>query len=188
MIYSNNIRLIFALLLVCLAPTSALANSYLKCLEGSKGRILLWDSRWAPDGKDMGATYDISSVRVINKIPERLVQLELSARDKGPRKNRTLVVETEERARPVCDRLTEERAVLRLPGQKGGIPNEPPELSLPFIKYTKDGWVRAKRPARVYDVGVCRVHQREFSCHSEEKERFGIMLKSVEEEIRWSGS
>lgn len=169
-------------------PGTAEATSYLKCLERSKGKILLWDSRWESDGADGGTAYDVVRVRVTNRIPDRIVELDLRARDeRSSRKSRSITVESEERARVVCDRFTEERTTLRLPG-RGGIPNEPPELSLPFIKYTKDGWVRAKRPARVFDVAVCRVHQREFSCLSEEKARFGIMLKSVEEEIRWSGS
>ena len=182
-------QLIALLCLILVLPISeANAASYLKCLEQSKGKYITWNPQWDSDRADRGTKYQVKKIRIVNKIPDRIVTLELRAKDRATRKSRTVTVKTEERARPICESVHVIRRSLGLPGNKGGISSQPPEYSLPFIRYTKDGWVRAKHPERILDLSVCRVHKREFSCLKDEKDRWGTWLKSVEEEIRWSGS
>lgn len=179
----HSIAALSLFLVSALLPVqNAKATSDLKCLEQSRGKIITWNSQWGSDRKDRGTVYLITKVAIVNKIPNRMVTLRLEATGTARRKTRTLTVKTEERARPICKKLRNIRRPIP------GISDKTPESSLPFIRYTKDGWVRANPPAQVYELSVCRVHQREFSCLSEEKERFSIMLKTTEEEIRWSGS
>ena len=163
--------------------------SNLDCVERSKGQTLEWNSRWVRSADDQKVLYKVDAVRVTNVPPLRRVTIELTALELAKKKKRTMTIETEEKARAVCKSLRHTVAgPLKFPGENNtpfGDSNDP--LSKPFIHYTQDGWVRAKAPAATARLSICRVYHREFSCLTEEKNRFVIMLRTVEEEIRWSG-
>ena len=166
---------------------TAQTRSNLDCIERSKGQSLKWSSRWATGTEDQDVLYRVKGVRIKNVLPLRRVTLELRALELASKKKRTLMVETEEKARSVCERLINAQAP-KFPGELSNVFAEPSTVhDKPFIRYTKDGWVRAKPPRGSARLSICRVHHKEFSCLSEEKTRFGTMLRSVEEEIRWSG-
>lgn len=173
--------------LCAFVPTASAA--YLDCLERSEGKTLTWDGRWVRSTSDQDVEYRITGVRIKNVMPDRFVTLKLSALTPAEQSKRTLTVETEEKARRVCERIRVEKGPLRFPNEikdpfatSSGHPQ-----TMPYIEYSRDGWVRGKMPVNAPKLAICRVHDREFSCLEEEKNRYGIMLRAVEEEIRWSG-
>lgn len=154
------------------------AGSNLDCIAASKGRRLLWNASWENDRTDNNVEYRVTDVSEIDKIPTRQVTLELQAVDSASSKTRRAVVSTEEYARAICERFIENKAPLRFPGQI-----ETQLDSLPFIRYSKDGWVRGA-PDPSDTLGICRLGQLRFSCPENDRQRFGATLKSLEEELK----
>ena len=161
-----------------LSVSSANAASNLDCIASSKGRKLLWNSAWEPDKGDNNIEYRIVEVSEIDRIPTRQVTLELVAIDPAGISRRRAVIATEDKARAICERLVDDKTLLRFPGQL-----QADAETLPFIKYTKDGWVRADRDPKV-SVGVCRIGELRFACNESDRQRFGSTLKSLEEELK----
>ena len=160
------------------AVEPAVAGSNLDCIAASKGRKVLWNSSWTEDRTDNNVEYRVVDVSEIDRIPTRQVTLELQAVDSASQSRRKAVVETEEFARAICQRFVSDTAPLRFPGQI-----ETHVETLPFIQYTKDGWVRATPDSKEL-LGICRVGQLRFSCPESHRQRFAPTLRVLEEELK----
>lgn len=177
-LYIRGTLLITALLLfVCQAV--AIEPSKLDCISNPpKDQKVEWNSIWQPDRKDHGAIYRIVSVSEINRIPTRQVTLEMRAVDSASSATRRLVVSTEEIARSVCDRFVKETTELKFPGQ-----SETNLDTLPFIHFTKDGWVRGTATGSE-TLRICRLGHLRFSCPENDFQRFGGTLRTLEDDLK----
>lgn len=188
--FSVSGSIVLILLLALLSSADAFAASQLKCLEEATGKTLRWDPVWESDCQDRDVEYSVVSVTSQNRMPDRIVTLELKAAGKAAKTLRRLTVQAEDTARPICERLANNVRMI-----DKSIFDAPTELArddkarlqtagsdLPFIEYTSDGWVRADPPSN-QPLVECRILDRRYSCLEEQKTRFGNALKSIEEEI-----
>ena len=191
---NRNAKLVLGLLgALLLFAQQALGDSQLRCLETSQGKTLRWFAGWDPDGQDGNMLYRIESVTSQNKMPNRIVTLELKAYGNAVRSTRKITVSAEDTARSVCERLTMEGtkiidpSIFERPKDTKLEEHEPiqPDGGLPYIEYTTDGWVRADAPPGGGTYTECTVLQRRFRCLEEHKARFGNALKAAEEELLW---
>jgi hypothetical protein len=171
--------------------------AYMDCLTKARNRELSWNAAWGQDRRDNNAIYKITSISERNDIfsASRSVTLQLKSSNSSVfMKQRQLVVDAEDRARAVCDRLIKPTRLLVFP--KG--PDKEPENNssqiepvesedLPFIMHTTDGWVRANPPSGA-QLDVCRVLQRRFSCLQKDKRKYRENLKTLEEELKYQVS
>ncbi len=170
--------LVLAAFFLVALPCPAGAASNLDCIAAAKGRKILWNSSWSTDKSDNNVEYKVVNVTEIDRIPTRQVTLDLVASGSARQSNRKAVIATEDRARALCERIVEEKALLRFPNQV-----ESDIESLPFIKFTKDGWARAPiEPGSA--LALCRVGELRFSCPESDRDRFGANLRALEEELR----
>jgi hypothetical protein len=163
-------------LLLWLVPLGAWGESQLGCLEKSQGRTLTWNARWADDRQDDNVEYEVTNVTKIDKVPDRIVTLNLKAVRKAVVSVRTIKADSEESARRLCDRLFEKREMVD--------PFKSAEVEREFIHYSKDGWVRGYAPSNKKLV-ECTIATVVFSCAEDDKLRYGNSLKSVQEQVRW---
>lgn len=189
---------LFSLLAACTvfllqAPAYA---AYMDCLTKARNREISWNAAWGRDRRDNNMVYRIVSVSERNDIlsASRSVTLQLrSSNSRVYMKQRQLVVDAEDRARAVCDRLLKQTRTLVFPKGPDVEPEDtgPVEAAdnerLPFILHTTDGWVRGDPPAGA-ELDVCRVLQRRFSCTQNEKRKFRGSLKTLEEELKYQAS
>ncbi len=159
------------------------------CMEKAKGHSIIWNSAWGKDRKDNGTRYKVVGVEVYNRMPVRWVELSMLAQGRHSKQKRTFKVMTEEKARALCDSRVPVNTKLEFPGANT-IANEEAKpldtslLGLPFIRFTREGWVRDEPPRRE-GLTTCRVLRNRFSCLLSEKEKFASALKELEEELRW---
>lgn len=167
-----------ALFIALLLPVQSYAASNLDCIAASKGRKIRWNASWEKDRLDDNVEYRVTDLSEFDKIPTRKITLELKAESPASQKYRTTIVDTEDRARALCNRIITEVAPLRFPDQVGN------DLeSLPFIRFTKDGWVRAETDTSV-PLSLCRVGELRFSCPEADRQRFSSALKVLEDDLR----
>lgn len=165
------------------AAQAQAVRSQLACLARSKGQYLEWKREWQNDYRDHGAYYLVTNAVEFNKHPNRSVTLTLEAKTHASVKHRTLVADAEDIARRFCEALR-----LNLPHAHSDVRFSGPGMAesasnLPFIHYSREGWVRGDAPVSERTT-VCRVLNKRFSCLAEEKDRYGSTLKSLEEELR----
>jgi hypothetical protein len=174
---SNASRtLFFVLAAVLCSARLGQADSQLSCLEKSRGLILNWAAAWAPERQDDGVEYEVVMVTKKNKLPDRSVTLDLKATGRAAVSARTIKADSEETARRICDRLHVKKVTRN--------PFEPDSQERDFIQYTNDGWMRGYQPANKR-LAECPIGQVIFSCTEEDKLRYGSMLKTLEEQLRW---
>ncbi|MFN8392323.1 MAG: hypothetical protein U0136_18665 [Bdellovibrionota bacterium] len=161
--------------LVAVKDTSAASN--LDCVADAQGRTLRWNSSWDKDRSDNGIQYKIVSVTQIDRIPTRKITLELKALEPASHSVRTAVVDYEDKARAFCSNIVVENKELVFPGS-----NSADLSTLPFIRFTRYGWVRDD-PEPNTQLGVCPVGNIRFSCPEGDRLRFGGSLKTLEEEL-----
>lgn len=159
-------------------PASASAVVYLDCISNAKGQRVRWSQYWEPDKSDNDVVYKIATVSEIDKIPLREITLDLQAEGPAAHSSRRIVIATEEKARAVCERLVEAQRVLRFPDVR-----QDDLTLLPFIKFTRDGWMRADRDSEV-ELVVCRVGDQRYSCPATDHARFSNGLKTLEDELK----
>lgn len=175
-------KLSFSLLLLFVALVLnsgfAQAGSNLDCVANSKGMKLKWNSAWVKDNSDNNTEYTVTGVTEVDKIPLREVTLELRATGAASRTSRTLVIDVEERARAVCERLFSETPPLRAFRSTDNIKYE----ELPFIRFTKDGWLRDDFD-NSSELAVCQVGKLKFACPKQDRERYFFTLKTLETQL-----
>jgi hypothetical protein len=177
-----NIRALLSLVIVCWAfllcnPAPASAASNLDCIAASKGKKIRWNALWDSSRLDNDVQYRVMNVTQIDRIPLRRITLELHAEGSASLSNRTVIVQTEDKARAFCDRIVVEKDLLRFPG------TETTDVSqLPFIHFTREGWVRGD-PEPGTALGICLINSVRFSCPETDRQRFGSSLRTIEEEL-----
>jgi hypothetical protein len=177
---SNASTMLFIVLAVILCSARlGQAESQLGCLEKSKGQVLNWAAAWTPERQDDGVEYEVVAVTTKNKMPDRSVVLDLKATGKAAASTRTVKADSEESARRICDRLHVKK-VIRNPFAESDAQAQERD----FIQYSSDGWVRGYQPANKR-LADCPIGQMIFSCTEEDKQRYGSMLKPLEEQLRW---
>ena len=160
------------------APADSNAASNLDCIAGAKGKKIRWNASWEKDRSDDNVEYRVTDVSDVDRIPTRRITLELKAQSSATNKFRTAVIDTEDRARALCNRIVADSSPLRFPDQAAN------DLeSLPFVRFTKDGWVRAETDNTI-PLALCRVGELRFSCPEADRQRFGGSLKTLEESLR----
>lgn len=165
-------------LLLSIGVTPALAGSNLDCVANAKGMKLRWNSAWVKDNSDNNTEYNVITVSEVDRIPLREVTLELRATGPANKSSRTLVIDVEERARAVCERLFSETPPLRAFRSSENIKYE----ELPFIRFTKDGWLRDDFD-NTTEVTICQVGKLKFACPKSDRERYFFTLKTLESQL-----
>ena len=164
--------------------TSAKQSGPLDCLTRAKGKVLLWDTRWEGTPDDEGVAYRVLeiSTRYTYPVQSQSVTLILSSATTAEHPYRKLVASDGEKATAVCSRLRELSAIPPSPAPAPALSAAPeiaPDMTLPFITYSTDGWVRADTPPQA-QVTICRVLHRPFLCTKEDRKKFSDRLQEVE--------
>ena len=172
------IFLVGTLVLGLLAPINlASADPAYDCLEKSKGRLICWDSRWQSDKLDDNVIYMIKKASLKVSPPNKVLTLTLMTKENAKKKQRSFEVTTVTGARNTCDRLVD---VISL---DDSFKSEDPS-DLPYIWYSRGGWVRGYPPEEG-QLSVCTIKGQRFSCLVTDKDRFGRYLKDVETRPRY---
>ena len=163
------------------------AHSEISCLDGVSGGAITWNPEWQDDRQDSNVIYSIDSVVHIRSLSAHAVQLDLSTKQPAAKTQRLFVVASDDVADKVCSQIqTQTGYSIRNEQQnsKLSLPNAREEYSR-FIRYSRIGWVRSDPPSSG-DFQSCRAMGQNFQCLKEDKERYGQMLKDLEEEKRFT--
>lgn len=166
-----------------LAMYAGAGNAYAQsdeCLREAKGKALRWNSRWAEPLVDNNALYIVW--RINKDRGTQNTVLDLVASDNTTKGRRKLVVASAEDRRAVCERLTEYRGSL-----DAKYISQLDIASLPTIRHSQHGWVRSDDIPDSSKLTLCVVFGKPFACITDEKNKFGAELKTVEKDARFSG-
>lgn len=168
---------------ILIYPGLALAEKEFPCLRGSTGRKIIWSASWQNDRNDDNIAYQISKVLHFETNSSYSVVLKLIAETKASKEIRHLPIASAVFARMVCKNLTGRPTKLRKIVSTNKKVLNKLHKQLQFIKYLRQGWVRADLPRTQIPLETCIIMGREFLCLEEEKLRFGEQLQVVAEQI-----
>ena len=132
---------------------------------------------------DSNEFYLITKLEFAERQAKHFARIELVAIDNAQKSQRKLLIKSSSQVKSVCERLTEYRGSLKLKGDKASLDLH----SLPFIRYTKHGWVRDAAVVDGDALTLCVVFSQPFSCLPNEKEQYGEELELIESHSRFSG-
>ena len=168
-------------------PSIAVAEKGFPCLQGSTGKTLVWNASWQSDRKDDNVVYQIGEILHFETNNSYTTVLKLIAEQSAEKETRHFPISSVASARMVCASLSADQVKLRSNNRENIKPStaKPARLSRTpqFIKYVRQGWVRADLPRTQIPLDTCIIMGREFLCLEEDKQRFGEQLQLVAEQI-----
>ena len=176
-----------ALGLLFLAPSVAVAEKGFPCLKGGTGKTLIWNASWQSDRKDDNVVYQIGEILHFETNNSYTTVLKLIAEQSATKETRHLPISSVASARMVCESLstsqTKSRSSQKTMVKSDSTASRSKRRTPQFIKYVRQGWVRADLPRTQIPLDTCIIMGREFLCLEEDKQRFGEQLQLVAEQI-----